>query len=91
MFTSHHAAVKAASAVGGIAAVLAVGEAANLAARHLGVTAGAALIMAVFVACWIIWRVRPSLHPVPLARRSGTRETQVTTEPPTLAGTAASR
>jgi len=89
--TSHHAAVKAASAAGGIATVLATGEAANLAARHFGVTAGAAVIVAGFAACWLVHRVRPFLHPVPLARRSGTRETEVTAEPPALAGTVASR
>ena len=91
MNASNHAAVKVATAGGGIAAVLAVCEAANRAGRHLGVTAGAALIVAVFAACWIIWRVRPLLHPVPLARRSGTREAEVTAETVTLAGTAASR
>ena len=90
MNTSHHAAAKVASAAGGIAAVAVVCEAAQLASRALGVIAGVAVITAVFAARWIIWRVRPLLHPVPLARRSGTREAEVTAETVTLAGTAAS-
>ncbi|MGO8729841.1 MAG: hypothetical protein ACLQK8_24690 [Streptosporangiaceae bacterium] len=91
MNASNHVAVKAASSAGGIAAVIAVAEAARLASRAFGITAGAAVIGAVFAACWIIWRVRPMLHPVPLARRSGTREAEVTAEPAALAGTIASR
>ena len=75
-------------AAGGIAAVLAVCEAANLAARHLGTLAGAAVVTFVFAACWAVTRIRPLLHPVPLARRSGTRDAEVTAEPPALAGTA---
>ena len=78
-------------AAGGIGALIAVCEAADLAARHRGAIAGAAVITFVFAACWIIRRVRPLLHPVPLARRSGTRETEVAAETVTLAGTAASR
>jgi len=62
--TANHAAVKAASAIGGIAAFAAVIEAADLASRACGVTAGAALIVAVFAACWIIHRIRQALHPV---------------------------
>ena len=88
MSTSNHVAVKAASAV---TTVLAVCEAANLASRTFGTLAGAALIVAVFAACWIVHRVRPFLHPVPLAPRSGTREAEVAAEPVTLAGMAASR
>ena len=91
MNTSHHAAVKAASAVCGIAAVLAVGEAANLASRRFGPMAGGVLIVSVFAACWLAHWVRPMLHPVPLARRNGTREPEVTAETITLAGSAASR
>ena len=91
MNASNHVAVKAASAAGGIAAVLAVCEAANLAARRFGTMAGVVVIVAVFAACWLVHRVRPMLHPVPLARRSGTREAEVTAETITLAGTAASR
>ena len=91
MNASKHTAVKVASAAGGIGAVLVAGEVADLAARHYGVTAGAALICAVFAACWFVHWVRLMLHPVPLARRSGTRETEVTAEPPALAGTGASR
>ena len=53
------------SAVIGITAVLASAWAAGLAARHLGATAGAALITTVFAACWITRRV---LHPVRRAR-----------------------
>lgn len=65
MHASNHAAARVASAAGGIAAVLAVGGAANLAARHFGVLAGVALIGAVFAACWFAHRVRPLLHPQP--------------------------
>ena len=60
MSTSNHVIVKAAS---GIAALAVLIEAAELASRAYGVTAGAALIVAVFTACWIIHRVRPALHP----------------------------
>jgi hypothetical protein len=88
---SNHAAVKVASAAVGIAAVAAVCETAQLACRAFGPMAGAAVIVAVFAACWIVWRVRPLLHPVPLARNSGVREPEVTAETVTLAGTAASR
>jgi hypothetical protein len=49
-------------AIGGIAAVLAACGAADLAARRYGTLAGAALIAAVFAACWIVFRVRPLLH-----------------------------
>jgi hypothetical protein len=78
-------------AAGGIVAFIAVCEAAHVVsvlAGRAGVIAGAAVICAVFTACWYVFRVRPMLHPVPLARHSGTREAQVTTETPTLAGTA---
>lgn len=64
MPASKHTAARVASAAAGITAVLAVGEAANLAARHFGVTAGAAVILAVFAACWLVHRLRPMLHPV---------------------------
>lgn len=64
MFASNHAAVKVASAAGGVVAFAVVCEAADLAARTLGVVAGAAVIGAVFAACWIVSRVRPLLHPV---------------------------
>jgi hypothetical protein len=37
--------------------------AADLAARYYGTLAGAALITGVFAACWIVFRVRPALHP----------------------------
>ena len=64
MNTSHHVAARVAMATGGITAVLAVAEAVNLAARHLGALAGAALTGAVFAACWIASRVWSLLHPV---------------------------
>ena len=91
MFASKHTAVRVASAAGGIAAVVVVGEAANLASRTFGPLAGAAVIVVVFAACWLVHRARPMLHPVPLARRSGIREAEVTAETVTLAGTVASR
>lgn len=75
-------------AAGGIAALAAVCECADLAARYFGALAGAALICAVFAACWAVRRVRPLLRPVPPARCGGTREAEVTAEPPALAGTA---
>ena len=91
MHASNHVAVKAASAAAGIAAVLAAAWVADLAARHYDLIAGAALIVSVFAACWVIRRFRLLLHPVPLARRSGIREADVTAEPPALAGTATAR
>ena len=74
MNAPNHAAAKAAMAAGGIAAVLVVCEAANLAGRHLGVIAGVAVIVAVFAACWLVHLIRPMLRPV--SRRP--REPQVT-------------
>ena len=91
MNASNHVAVKAASAAGGIAAVAAVIGTADLAARALGTMAGVVVIVAVFAACWLVHRVRPMLHPVPLAHRNGTHEPEVAAETVTLAGTAASR
>ena len=82
-----HAAVKAAS---GIAAVLAVCEAARLASQTLGPMAGAAVIVAVFAACWIVSRIRPLLHPAPRPRPAPGRDPEMA-HPVILAGTAASR
>jgi hypothetical protein len=62
--TSNHVIAKAAS---GIAATAIVIKAAEMASRAYGVMAGVALIVAVFTACWLVFRVRPALHP---ARRS---------------------
>jgi hypothetical protein len=65
---SHHGrrgAVKAAQAVGGIAAFIAVCELAHVVsvlAGPRGVIAGAAVIAAVFIACWYVVRVRPQLR-----------------------------
>ena len=53
MNASNHVAAKVASAAGGIAAVLAVCGAADLAARRFGPMAGGVLIVAVFAACWL--------------------------------------
>ena len=70
MSTSHHGhsiAVKAAQAAGGIAAFIALAEAAHVVsvlAGPSGLIAGTALIVAVFTACWYVHRVRPMLHPV---------------------------
>ena len=91
MNASTHGRRAAVKALGVIAVILVTAEAASVAEQLFGFLAGAALVGAVFAACWIIWRVRPLLHPVPLARRSGTREAEVTAEPPALAGTIASR
>ena len=97
MSASNHGrsiAARAAYAAGGIAVFIGLAEAAhvvNILAGPSGLVAGVALVVAVFAACWYVWRVRPMLHPVPPARRSGTRGTEVTAEPPALAGTAASR
>jgi hypothetical protein len=62
--TSNHVIAKAASSIAAVSAVI---KAADLVSRAYGVTAGAAVIVAVFAACWIIHRARPALHP---ARRS---------------------
>jgi hypothetical protein len=75
MSTSHHGirpAVKARRAVGGAVAFVAVCEAAHVVSVLAGprsVMAGAAVIVAVFTACWIIFRVRPVLRPADRARR----------------------
>ena len=61
MSTANHVIVKAAS---GITVALGICKAAELASRAYGVTAGAALIAVVCAACWIVFRVRPALHPV---------------------------
>ena len=70
----------------GIAAVLAVGEAANLASRALGVMAGAVVIVAVFAACWIVHRFRSLLRlarparncePVPVALTEDRRPARI--------------
>lgn len=68
MSISHHGrrpAVKAAYAVGGVLAFVAVAEAAHVVsvlAGPAGVIAGAAVVTVVFAACWIIIRVRPALR-----------------------------
>ena len=70
MSTVHHGrrgAVKAAQAAGGIAAFIALAEAAHVVsvlAGPSGLIAGVALVAAVFAACWYVHRVRPLLHPV---------------------------
>jgi hypothetical protein len=66
--TSNHVVTRAVYAVGGIAVVAVVCEAANLAAMARGAMAGAAVIVAVFAACWIIHIARPLLHPARPAR-----------------------
>jgi hypothetical protein len=57
----------AAKALAPLAAIAALAAAADLTARH-GATAGAALIVAVFAACWIVHHARPLLHPARPAR-----------------------
>jgi hypothetical protein len=66
--TSHHGRsplARLALAAGGIAAFVAVCEAAwvvNVLAGPSGVIAGGAVISAVFAACWYVTRVRPVLR-----------------------------
>lgn len=68
MSVSHHGrrpAVKAAHAIGGIVAFIAVCEAAHVVsvlAGPAGVIAGGAVIAVVFTACWYVFRVRPALR-----------------------------
>jgi hypothetical protein len=52
----------------GIAVVAALAGAAQQVSRHFGVLAGAAVITAVFAACWITRNIRPLLHPARPAR-----------------------
>ena len=73
MTASQHGHRTAVKAAGSIAVVLAVAEAANLAARSRGEMAGAAVVAMAFLACWIIHQLRQILRPVP--RRS--REPQL--------------
>lgn len=68
MSTSNHGRsplARLALAAGGIAAFVAVCEAAHVVsvlAGPRGVIAGAGLICAVFTACWIFFRIRPLLR-----------------------------
>ena len=76
MNRANHRPRTAVKALAAIAAVLALAGGADLASRHSGATAGAALIGAVFAACWITHRIRPVLRParpapVRLPDRSG--------------------
>lgn len=71
MTTSHHARTplaRTALAAGGVACALALCGAADVTARHLGATAGAALISAVVAACWAAHRLRQFLRPARPAR-----------------------
>jgi hypothetical protein len=57
--------VKAAQAAGGILAFVGLAEAAHVVsvlAGPSGLIAGAAVIVAVFTACWLTFRVRPALR-----------------------------
>jgi hypothetical protein len=69
MTASHHGrrpVVKAAQALGGIVAFVALAEAAHVVsvlAGPAGLAAGAALTTAVFAACWAAHHVRQLLHP----------------------------
>ena len=66
MTTSKHGRrplARLALAAGGVGTLIAVAAAAQFAAHRLGATAGAALAGAVFAGCWIVFRVRPLLHP----------------------------
>jgi len=90
---SHHGrrpAVKAAQAAGGIVAFIAVCEAAHVVsvlAGPRGVIAGAAVIGAVFAACWIFFRVRPLLRaarPAPVRLPEPARDTPEPAEFPEL-------
>jgi hypothetical protein len=66
--TSHHGRsplARIALAAGGVAAFVAVCEAAwvvSVLAGPGGVIAGAAVIVAVFTACWYVFRIRPELR-----------------------------
>jgi hypothetical protein len=61
-------------ATAGIAAVLAVCEAAQLAASARGVLAGVAVIAMAFIACWIAVQARQLRHPAPVPRPSRGRD-----------------
>jgi hypothetical protein len=72
--TSHHGRsllARLAFAAGGVVAFVAVCEAAwmvSVLAGPGGVIAGAAVIVAVFTACWYVFRVRPMLRAARPAR-----------------------
>ena len=89
MSVSHHGrrpAVKAAHALGGIFAFIAVCEAAHVVsvlAGPSGVIAGGAVIAAVFAACWYVVRVRPALR---AARPAPVRLPEPAAEMPEPAG-----
>ena len=100
MSTVHHGirlGVKIRRAAGGVAAFVAVCEAAHViyvlaGGGERGTVAGVALVGAVFTACWLAFSVVPQLrHPAPAARPARGRDPEMITEPVALAGTAASR
>jgi hypothetical protein len=79
--------VKAAYTFGGILAFVALAEAAHVVsvlAGRTGVIAGAAMIGAVFTACWYVFRVRPLLRAARPARNCEpvTHAVLVDSEPP---------
>ena len=77
MYRANHGCRAAVKALAAAAVIPAVAWAADLAARHLGVTAGAAVVLAVFAACWIVHRARPLLHP----QSQRPREPQIPAQP----------
>lgn len=79
--SNHGRAVRVAYAIGGAAAVLAVSLAAREVSALAGGGAGAALVAAVFVSCWLVFGVLPARHPAPARRRSRGRDPEMTGGP----------
>ena len=78
MKTSNHgwrAAVKAACAV--VATLIAVSAIADGIGALAGPGAGVAFVLAVLVACWLIFRDRPVRHPAPARRKSRGRDPEI--------------
>ena len=93
MFTGNHghrAAVKAAWAASGTAATLTVCLTAKAVCDALGdgprgLTAGFAVLTAVFVSCWFIHSI-PRRHPAPPRRPAPGRDPELTGPQPVLTG-----
>lgn len=64
MNRANHRTRTAVKAAGSIGLVLALAEAAHLAAGARGTLAGVAVIAMAFLACWIVHQFRQMLHPV---------------------------
>lgn len=85
MNASNHARRTAVKTAAGIAAVLALLGAAELAVRARGDLAGYAVIGMAFLACWTVHQLRQFLHQAPARRRSRGRDPEPVASPAVLA------